>query len=317
MPNPREVAQDAVLNNIASYYSHEGTIYQEIAPIVDIKHIAGKYYVFGREELRVMNDTLGRRSPANELDWHVTTAQYRAVARGLRTFIGQEDRENADPPIQLETTSTEKLIRALDLAAEVRCVAIVAAAITATSATAAGTAWQTGGTTGKPLTDIAAAKFNFKRACGVKPNTLIIPDQCLAAMVLCDEWTNQFTYTIGGGPRIATYDELPPTIMGMRPLVPEQLQLSGDPRVGDGLGPGGTPTLASVWGDNVYLMHVNPRPAIQKASAMYRMTTTRQRVRRIDDEQVGIGGGTWIQVEKQDVIKTVNAYMIREISNVI
>ena len=319
MPNPREVAQDAVLNNLASYYHHEGTVYADICPIVDVNHISGKYYVFGREELRVMSDTLGRRSHASELDWHVTTSQYRTVARGLRTFIGQEDRENADPVLQLETTGTEKIIRALDLAAEVRCVAAVSATITATSATAAGTAWQTGGTTGTPLTDIATAKFNFKRSCGRDPNVIVIPDQCVAKMILCDEWTNQFTYKSepSATGRIADYSALPPTIDGMVPLVPSQLKLSGDPGIADGLGPGGTPTLTSVWGDNVYLFWVNPRPAIMDASAMYRMVTTRQRVRRIEDSSVGIGGGTWIQVEKQDVIKTVNAFMIREISNVI
>ena len=42
MPTPREVAQDAVLNNVASYYSHEGTIYGELTPLVDVKHISGK-----------------------------------------------------------------------------------------------------------------------------------------------------------------------------------------------------------------------------------------------------------------------------------
>lgn len=317
MPTPREVAQDAVLNNIASYYSHQGCVYDQLCPMVKIKHIAGKYYVFGREELRVMNDTLGRRSPANELDWHVTTAQYRTVARGLRGFIGQEDRDNADPPIQLETTTTEKIIRALDLAAEVRTVAVVSAAITATSATAAGTAWQTGGTTGKPLTDIATAKYEFQRACGVAPNVVLIPDQCKAKMILCDEWTAVFSAVEGAAKRIGNYSGLPPLIDGMVPLVPSQLKLSGSPGVSDGLGPGGTPTLTGVWGDNVYLFYVNPQPSIMTASWSYRFTTTPQRVRRIDDPQVGIGGGTWLQVEKQDVIKTVNAYMVREISNVI
>jgi len=317
MPNPREVAQDAVLNNVASYYSHPGVVYDQLFPIVDIKHIAGRYYVFGREELRVVNDTLGRRSPANELDWHVTTAQYRTVARGLRTFIGQEDRENADPVIQLETTSTEKLIRALDLAAEVRAVAAVSAAITATSATAAGTAWQTGGSTGKPLTEIAAAKYAFQRACGVDANVVLIPDQCKAKMVLCDEWRTQFTYTDGSSATIANFSGLPPVIDGMRVVVPSQLKLSGDPGIADGLAPGGTPTLTSCWGDNVYLFYVNPQPSIMTASWAYRFTTTRQRVRRFDNEEIGIGGGSYIQVEKQDVMKTVNAYMVREISNVI
>lgn len=318
MPAPTEVqAQDEVLNNIASYYHHEGTVHQSISPIVDVKRITGRYYVFGREELRVMNDTLGRRSHANELEWHTTTSMYRTVARGLRTFIGTEDRENADPVIQLETTGTEKIIRALDLTAEVRCVAAVSAAITATSATAAGTAWQTGGTTGKPLTDIAAAKFNFKRACGRPPNVIVIPDQCVAKMILCDEWREQFTTTEGAAKTIGDYSGLPPLIDGMVPLVPSQLKLSGSPGVSDGLGPGGTPTLTSVWGDNVYLLWVNPRPAIMDASFMYTFATTRQRVRRYDDESVGIGGGTWIQVEKQDTMKTVNVYMAREISNVI
>ena len=318
MPDPIQVqAQDEVLNNIASYYHHEGTVYQTICPIVNVKRISGRYYVFGREELRVMNDTLGRRSHANELEWHTTTAQYRTVARGLRTFIGSEDQDNADPVLQLETTGTEKIIRALDLAAEVRCVATVSAAITATSATTAGTAWQTGGTTGLPLTDIAAAKFNFKRACGRPPNVIVIPDQCVAKMILCDEWKEQFTYTEGAAARIGNFSGLPPVIDGMTPVVPSQLKLLGSPGVADGLGPGGTPTLTSVWGDNVYLLWVNPRPAIMDASFMYRFTTTRQRVRRYDDPSVGIGGGTYIQVEKQDVQKTVNVYMAWEISNVI
>jgi len=318
MPAGIEVqAQDEVLNNIASYYHHEGTVHGQIAPIVGVKRITGRYYVFGREELRVMNDTLGRRSHANELEWHTSTSMYRTVPRGLRTFIGQEDRENADPVLQLEATGTEKIIRALDLTAEVRCVAAITAAITATSATAAGTAWQTGGTTGKPLSDITAAKFNFARACGREANVIVIPDQCKAAMILCDEWRDVFTYNEGAQKRIGNYSGLPPLIDGMVPLVPSQLKLAGSPGNADGLGPGGTPTLSGVWGDNVYLLWVNPRPAINDASFMYRFTTTRQRVRRYDDPSVGIGGGTWIQVEKQDVLKTVNVYMAREISNVI
>ena len=96
MPYPREVAQDKVLNNIASYYGHEGCVYKEVAPIVDVNHISGKYYVFGREELRVMNDTLGRRSHANELDWHVTTAQYRTCL--LYTSPSPRDRTRSRMP---------------------------------------------------------------------------------------------------------------------------------------------------------------------------------------------------------------------------
>lgn len=314
VPEVREIHIEGRLTGLAEAYSHMGCIGNGLCPTVKVAKPSDLYTVFGREELFVTTDVLGDRDEANEVEWHTADLPFQTVPRGLRSFISSRQKKASDPPIQIETTTTKKLIRAMDLMKELRVKALADATVATTSQDSGdkSDAWATAAT-GTPVTDILDAKYAFINATGMKPNRIVIPDHIIPDMVLCAEWLAYFQPTHPD--LIQKLDGLPPDIFGMTPMVPSQRYAAE--AIASMEDPTTAPTLANVWGDHVYLAYVNPRPSLFESSWAYDLTFTKRRVRRIAEPKLGIGGGEWIQVEQETVEKEVNQYCLYRIQNVI
>lgn len=316
MPNPREIHVDAALSNIANQYPalSEGFIAGEVCPAIPVKFESDKYFVFGAEELSVINDTIGDRSEAGEIDWHVSTASYTTIARALKGFVSKRSQQNADSAVRPLVATTEKIARTLALNKEVRVVAAVVAGITSSShTTAIGDAWATA-SSGLPLANIATGKESFRAATGRYPNTIVIPAGVVPYIVACAEYKGAYQYVTDYR---QSYDTLPPSLMGLNILVPEAVKSSVD--ITQATYDGSTiPTTGSIWtSDSCYLLYVNKSPSLEEASFMYELTSAAQRTRKWFDPTKGLGGGTFIQTEYQSAIKVVNGLYAWELDNVI
>jgi hypothetical protein len=303
------------LSNLASNYDWEGSIASQICPWVSTGgEETAKYPVFGSEELFVRTDAIGTKTAATVLDWTLTWAYAQTTARAMRTFVPASFLASAAKAIKPKTTATLKIKTALDILRELRLVSLLDTTVGTTSMDSGdqSNAWATA-SSGTPLADINAGKRAFLAATGRKPNTLVIPDQVAAKMVDCAEWTDKVKHTHSDV--IQNYGELPPKICGMKPLVPFQ-QYAAE-QVTSTYTPTTMPTTTDVWGDNVYLMYVEPRPNIYKPSACYELGFIAPHVRTYPDPSLGINGGLWIQAEFQSVAKMINSYYVYRLQNLI
>ncbi len=322
MPYASEVHVDAPLSNLASQYMGltgefaAGTI----CPVLKVAKESDKYFVFGHEQTVPLGDIIGERSEAAEVDWHVTTASYATVARALKGFVSSRSVANSDSAVRPMITTQQKIINTLLLNKEIRVVAAVVAAITATSQTTAiGDAWATAAS-GLPLANIMAGNEALRAATGQYGTHVVIPASVVPVMVACAEWQQQVYYTHSDN--IENYGVLPPKICGLIPVVPttmkantDLLNLYYDPNHANFAD---LPSMAEVWtSDSVYILRVNPRPSLEDPSFMYDITSTKMRTRKWFDPKRGFGGGTYVQCEYQAVEKTINAYYAWELDNVI
>jgi hypothetical protein len=308
VPSPREVHVDQCLTNVACHYPAllEGFIADQIFPTVPVKGETGEYRLFGTEELWPIGDTIGDRSEAAEVDWHTSTSTYRCVARALKTFVSSRSIKNSDPAVRPLVTGTNKVARSLLLNREIRCVAAVAAAITATSnTTALSAAWSTTAT-GTPLKNFADTAESMRVLTGRKPNLLVINPDVIPTMLETAEWKDKVKYTHGD--LVETHGAIPTKIAGMRVLIPQAHKVATDivQTTYDG---GATLTAASsIWTAKAcYLLYVNPRPSIDDPSFGYNLECTPWRTRKWYDPNRGLGGGWYVQSEYQAVQKYVCA----------
>jgi hypothetical protein len=303
------------LTTLASNYTWEGGIADLICPRVPTGgQETGKYPIFGSEEIFARSDILGDKSKAQEINWYVGWGYFQTIPRGLRGFVPGRLLAGADAVIKPKATTTRKVKAALDILREIRLVSLIDATVGITGMDSGDqtNSWATPAT-GKPLDDIASWKRAFKAATGRKPNTIVIPDQIIPHLVATDQWQKQVVSVQGG--RIENYDDLPGTICGMKPLIPSQ-QYAPE-LLTSATTPATMPTVTDVWGDNVYLMWVNPRPSIFDASACYDLSFIPETIRTYPDPELGIRGGLWIQCEFQSVQKMINSYLLYRGQNVI
>jgi len=308
MPTRREVHQDTALTKIAEAYSYRGFIADTILPPVPVTKESDIFYRFYKEELLPTEDVIGDHEEAGELRWYTTTGTYICVGHALKSFVPSRVIKNADAPIKPLITTTEKLSRNLDLNREIRVAALLAATTDTTGQeydiSSSSTKWNTVATA-DPLADLETMAELFEKATGAPPTHVIIPRHIKSYMVKCASWKEQVKYTHAD--RLENFGALPPKVAGMVPLVAGQVKNAADE--------GATESLDYVWGNNIYLIRVNPRPALEDASWGYDLTLSPKRVRRWNVPERGVNGGTMIQVEYISAETVVNQYYVYEGTN--
>lgn len=102
MPQVSEVHVDAALTNLSVGYRNPAFISDLLAPVVGVRKQFDRYYVYDseREAFRSTNDRRAPGAEANEVDFSLSTDSYSCEDHALTSVIPDEERENADPPIQ-------------------------------------------------------------------------------------------------------------------------------------------------------------------------------------------------------------------------
>jgi len=102
MPSVSEVHIDAALTNLSVGYRNPAFIADLLAPVVPVRKQSDKYFIHDaeREVFRQSDDRRAPGAAANEVNFSLSTDNYYADDHALTSVIPDEERENADPPIQ-------------------------------------------------------------------------------------------------------------------------------------------------------------------------------------------------------------------------
>lgn len=268
MPTVQKVHIDKVLSNISMGYKNEQFIADQVFPSLPVNKQSDKYYVYGMERFRVHNDLRAPGTEANEIDWTLSNDQYFCEGHALRHPIPIEEEQNADEEFNLQSDATELLTEGILLNKEVDAAARVLDPDTypSTHVVTLGTAtipkWSDPNS--DPVRDVQKAKEIMHRTAGIRPNVMIMSEPVLSVLKLHPRLIDIVKYVQRG----IVSEELLATAFGVKKLLVGSALKSEVTNPGQAA-PGSVEPLDYIWGNNVVLAYIAPKPGRKKVSLGY------------------------------------------------
>ena len=121
MPEVSQVHIDTALTNVSVAYRNRDYIADDVAPPIAVRKQSDKYFVYDpeREFMRATPDARAPGAEANEVDFALSTDSYFCEDHALEAAIPDEERENADPPLQPDVDRAELLADKIALNREI------------------------------------------------------------------------------------------------------------------------------------------------------------------------------------------------------
>lgn len=291
---------DQVLTQISLGYPNLGLVGDVLAPTVRVAKQSDLYYVFGREGWLPEDDYRAPGEEATEIPGlSVSTNPYFAREYALQIAITDEERENADRPLDPDRDGTELVTSKLVLRREKRIKDLVTATAsyhTGHSVTLAGTdQWSDPAST--PIADLKAGLRKVHSVLFMEPNLAIIPYEVMSVLEDHADFIERIKYSMPG---IITADIIA-SVVGLQRIVV--------PGVGFNSGvPGGTQTLGYMWGKDVVLAWVPPRAGLKTPAFMYEF------VWRYPGGQAQVATRWREEKRKSDIVRVSRRYDLKFIA---
>jgi hypothetical protein len=255
MPERNEVHVNVPLTNVSIAYRNSDYVAEDVWPIVPVRKLSDLYYKYGAERFRPVRTARARMTRAPEVDWTVTTGSYSCRSYALAQGIDDEERDNADAPLNLDVDTTELLTDLMLLDYEIRVMTLLTDTGTWDN-DSPGTKWDQDAST--PVEDVLAARETIRLASGLRPNTMVLPFSVFNALkgnAEIIEWINPLMRVQVTIEHLQTLFEIP------RILVAEAMY--------DSAIEGQDPVIGDIWGDDVWIGYVAARPGLKQVSAGY------------------------------------------------
>lgn len=260
------------LTNLTRLYRplESGFIANEVCPLLPVVKESDKYYVFTQGDFygTEVDDLVPDRSEPREVDISHSDEEYFCERRELAWSVSDRERKNADDQLRLETNKQNAALGRLYLKREARIAALLRKTTNsgqlALGANAA-TKWDNAAADFQDvLTDVVTGITAIRQAIGIRPNTIVIPAAVAEGLHKSLFFQSVQQYTRGDVNAVPLYDQyplLPPTLWGMRVLVPGVIQNTAKE--------GQTTSFSDVWGESVRLLYITPGPALEIPSVAY------------------------------------------------
>lgn len=265
MPSVQKVHIDRALTNISIGFKNEQYIADQIFLSVPVDKQSDRYYVFGKEMFRQHDDKRAPGTEASEINWTLSLDTYFTEGHALRTFIPDEEYQNADELFNLSADATELVTEGILLNKEVSAANMLLDADNYDSSLVfnmggggANPAKWSDYTNSDPVLDIAKAKERMHKKSGIRPNTLVISETVLNVLKLHPKILTLFS---GISPvSIATTEQIR-LALGVDKLIIGSALKSGANN------PAQQDTLSYIWGNSAVLCFI-PARAGKKTQAI-------------------------------------------------
>lgn len=294
MPDVSAVHHDVALTNVSLAYRNAAYIAADIAPEVSVRRQSNKYFVHdpGRDALRSTGDHRAPGAEANEVGFDISSDSYFCDDHALESAIPDEERENADSPLQPEIDRTEFLTDKILLNQEIALAALLRnpAAMPNHDIAVAGNRWDQD--TVDPVDDIETARAAITAATQTTPNVLVLPFDAYQKVRNNAKIAARIAYARLGvfGPA-----ELAQLFDVERVLVPRAVRNTA-PR-------GAAPVLAPIWGKDALLLHVPARAGLKTLAPVLAFAWT-----QANGSQRGVGVQTWREERRKSTMIRVQKY---------
>lgn len=260
MPTVGSVHIDQALTNISIGYKNEQYIADLIFKPITVNKQSDKYYVFGKERFRVVDDRRAPGSESNEVNWRLSNDQYYCEGHALRHPIPDEEAQNADDTFTLEADAVEMLTDMILLNKEVDAASklLNPANYDSGLSQTLNVKWSDYSNS-NPIADIEDAKSAIHRRSGLRANTLIISEPVFNVLKIHPKLIENIKYTQLG---VLTKD-LMATLFGVDNI------LVGSALKSTATNPGQADVLNYIWGNSAVLAYIPPTPGKKIASIGY------------------------------------------------
>lgn len=282
MPLVSNIHIDQALTQISQAVTNDSLIADKVWPLVNVKKDTDKYFIYNQDNLRLDDDEWASKTKANEVDWDVTTGAYAVQRRALQQLVEDDEKQNADSPIDVMADTTSMLTEKLSLRREKRLADTLSTLAnfdaTAQPTLGAGDQWSNfASATSDPNEDVATARSEIYGKIFRQPNLMILPYEVYEKVREHPKVTDRIKYTqmavVTAGLLGSLWDIDNVVIAG-----------GGENTAAEGQ----TPSLSYVWGKKCWLGYVTPRPSLRSPSWGYHIASQKQTVERWrDDERKG------------------------------
>jgi hypothetical protein len=252
------VHTDQVLTNISLGWPAGEMLGSQFLPPVVVKKQSDKYFVYGRESwaLPVGNDLRAPGTEALEVPGlALSTDSYFAQEHALQIPVTDEEKENADAPLSPEADGAELVTSQLMLIREIAIQTLMRTAAnyaSGYSTTLSGTAQWNDYANSAPITDVRTGRSKIYSGIFLEPNTMAIPYEVMAVLENHPDFIERIKYSERG---ILTPDLISNFFGGMKILTAGAAYNSANP--------GQTAALGYIWGKDVIMAYVPPRPGLK------------------------------------------------------
>lgn len=258
---------DKVLTNISLGYPNDGFVGERLFPSVPVKKQSDKYYQFGREAwgLEPGSDVRAPGTEANEIPGlALSLTPYFAQEHMLQIAVTDEERENADSPLAPDRDGAELVTAKVLLGREIaikNMVTNTANYASGYSTTLVGTDQWSDLDDSDPIQDVKAGRLAIHAGLFVDINTAIIPYQVMSVLEDHPDFIERIKYS----ERAIITPELIATLFNIPNIIV--------PSVGwNSARMGASEALAYLWGKDVVMAYVPPRPGMKIPAFGYEFT---------------------------------------------
>jgi hypothetical protein len=277
-PTARAVHVDQPLTNISIAFLQNPAnfVASRVFPNIRVQKQSDVYYTYDRGFFNRNEAKL--RAPATEAaisGFGLSTDSYRAAVTALKTQMSWQVEANADTPVQLERANTELLLHKMLISKEVDWASNYFTTgiwgtnyvgVSATPGTDEVVQWSDQ-TSGDPIGDIRQAKTDMMESTGYMPNTFVISQRVMDALVDHPDIVDRIKYSGGVGnlnPAMTSAQTLAQLFELDRILVMRAVQNTA--------AEGDTNAHSFIGGKSALLTYVAPTPGLMTPSAGYSFT---------------------------------------------
>ena len=261
-PTRNSVHVDALLTNISVAYIQERSKYvaTQVFPIIGVDKVSDVYFTYTKNDW--FRDEAQRRGDSTESagsGYNLTTASYNADVWAFHKDIGNQTRNNADNPINLDSEATEFVTQRLLLRQERKFVSdVFTTGVWGTDRTLSGTDQWSDFVNSDPRDDVDTAVEAILGVTGFKPNTMVVGWQVWRQLKNHPDFREQIKYT--------SADNMTPGMVARmleidRFIVASSIYATNDE--------GGTAAYSFNFGKSAWIGYVNPSPGLLAPSAGY------------------------------------------------
>ena len=301
MLTPRDVVVDPVLSNVSVAYKNEMYIAEKLLPVFPVSKQGGKYYKYDKSALRRNKTLRASGSPANAVEYGLTTDTFYCQDHALKEKIPFEIIDQADAALNPEMDATESVTEMLLVDKEVALATSMADTGTITqNTTLSGTSQWSDYTNSDPFTNIRTAINTVQAAIGRRPNTLVFGQETFNKLVDHPDIVERIKYSMAG----AVTAELIARLFDVQQvLIGSAVYNTADE--------GQTDSLGYIWGKHAWACYITPKPALKTITLGFHMSYKTREAEKWDD---GDAKARYVRVHDNYVAEFVAvqaAYLIK------
>ena len=312
MPDTNTVHFDVALTNVSIAYRNQSLVARDIAPEVAVRRQSDRYFIYDseRESFRETFDGRAPGTEAAEVDFQLSNDSYFCDDHALESSIPDEERLNADAPLQPEIDRVEFLSDKILLNQEINLAGKLTdlATMPGIDVNAGGLDWDDD--TLDPVATVETGREAILAGTQQLPNTLVLSQAAYNAARNNAKVIERLKYS---GLAVVGADVLAQVLDVDRVLVARAVKNTAQA--------GQPATMAPIWGKDAVLMYVPPRVSLKSlapvltfawsqangSSRGYSVQTWREERRK----------ATMVRVQKyydQKIVASPAAYLLKNVA---